>query len=256
MNYKKSHPPLKKSLGQNFLINEIISEKITSYITTHKQCNLIEIGCGDGALTKYLVQKTFCHFYIVELDNTWATLAKERFARANVTICHKDFLEFNFPKEGKNCVIGNIPYNITYQIIERIIDEYNTIDQVVLMMQEEVAQKLHKTRGKDYGPVSVLTQAFFDVELLNRVDPKEFSPAPKVISRVIKLIPKKNIMHIDNIQEFRNFLRILFKHPRKTIKNNIQSTYLIHKIPQSLHAKRAQELDHNELISLFSEILK
>jgi 16S rRNA (adenine1518-N6/adenine1519-N6)-dimethyltransferase len=245
---------LKKSLGQNFLINEIIAEKIASYTPSSIDTNIIEIGCGDCALTRFLSDMKFYNFHIVELDNQWAEKAQKRFTKKSIFVHNQDFLKFEFPKEKKNCITGNIPYNITYPILEKIIDNFENVESVVLMMQEEVAQKLYKKRGKEYGPISVLIQSFFNVELLDRVGPENFRPQPKVISRVIRMIPKKTNITFDIITDFKKFLGIIFKHPRKTIKNNIVNSMLKDKIDEKIASKRAQELSHEELYLLFKHI--
>jgi 16S rRNA (adenine1518-N6/adenine1519-N6)-dimethyltransferase len=242
---------LKKSLGQNFLNNDILSEKITSHLKTSHSSNILEIGCGNGALTKHIINIPFKEFHIVELDNYFANEALNKYYKKDkIFIYNEDFLDFEFSKDKIWSIIGNIPYNITYPIIEKLINNNEIIDQAVLMMQEEVAQKLYKTNGKGYGPISVLTQSFFKIEFLERVDPKEFVPQPKVVSRIIKLTPNDKYKKIINLVNFKKILEILFKQPRKKIKNNIVNTILENKIQSIFLDKRAQELHFENFIEI------
>jgi 16S rRNA (adenine1518-N6/adenine1519-N6)-dimethyltransferase len=242
---------LKKSLGQNFLKNDILAEKITSHLKTSQSSSILEIGCGNGALTKHIVNIPFKEFHIVELDNYFANEAVNKYQKKDkIFVYNKDFLKFEFAKDKIWSIIGNIPYNITYQIIEKLIENNEIIDQAVLMMQEEVAQKLHKIEGKGYGPISVLTQSFFNIELLERVDRKEFIPEPKVTSRIIKLLPNNSYKKIINLINFKKILAILFKQPRKKIKNNIVGTILENKIKDIFLDKRAQELNFEDFIEI------
>lgn len=245
---------LKKSLGQNFLKNEIIAYKIVENILNEKSENILEIGCGAGAITKYINEKKWKNFWIVELDNFWAEKAKKNYKDAK--IFNKNILDFSLNENLKWLIIGNIPYNITYGILKKIIEWRFFIDKVVLMMQEEVALKLYNKKGKDYGPISVLIQLFFDLELSLKVLPENFDPAPKVTSRVINIIPKKDMPELnkEKYDEFCNFLAVIFKFPRKKIKNNLIGSRYENKIEEKYLDKRAQEIFFNEIYEIFLKI--
>lgn len=240
---------LKKSLGQNFLKNENISKSIVNNIINCKSKNILEIGCGDGALTKYIDQLKFEKFFIVEFDEFWAKKAHEKFKSANV-FC-EDILKFNFPKNETWILIGNIPYNITFKIFQKIILWKNNLEKIIIMTQEEVAKKIIKNHGKDYGPISVLMQLLFEIELLEKIGPENFFPEPKIFSRIISLKPKPEIIFEEKQKDdFKKFLEIIFKFPRKKIKNNILGT-TYKNIDEKFHDKRAQELSSEEIFNLW-----
>jgi 16S rRNA (adenine1518-N6/adenine1519-N6)-dimethyltransferase len=243
---------LKKSLGQNFLKNEIISYKIVENITNEKCENILEIGCGAGALTKFINERNWKNFWIVEFDDFWAGNARKNFKNAKVF--NKNILDFDLKSDLNWIVIGNIPYNITYGILKKIIEWRNFLEKIVLMVQEEVALKLYNKKGKDYGPISVLMQLFFEVELSIKVLPENFSPAPKVTSRIVIFTPKKNMPEIKNYEEFSNFLSVIFKHPRKKIKNNIAASKYESKIEEKYLDKRAQEIFSEEIYEIWVKI--
>ena len=244
---------LKKNLGQNFLKNEIIALKISNYILPKKSENLLEIGCGAGALTKFLITENWKNYQIVEIDNFWANEVKKNFS--GIKVFCKNILDFELIKNKENWnIIGNIPYNITFEILNKIIEWKDDLEKVVFMVQNEVAEKLHKKNGKNFGPISVLIQLFFEIELLYKIYSREFTPKPKVNSRIIRLIPIKNRLIINKIEDFKKFLSILFKQPRKMIRNNIIGTKYQNLIKEEFLNKRAQELFSEKLLILWNEI--
>lgn len=245
---------LKKSLGQHFLKNPILSEKISSSLQSTKDDIILEIGCGAGALTYYLINEKFKELHIIEIDDQWAANAQKNFViKENIFLHHKSILEIDVPTLCHHTslkIIGNIPYNITFEIINFIIKNHEYVQTAIIMMQEEVALKLHKKNGRDYGPISVLTQLYFDVTLHMQVGPQHFTPPPKVTSRVIEL--RKKECNIKDREKFYSFLHILFNHPRKTIKNNIIGTHLEKIITDEvLLQKRAQQFTPLALYDLF-----
>jgi len=254
MKKKSNFPGLKKSLGQIFLKNELIAHTIASLLTPKNENSLIfEIGPGSGILTKKIIESHPKNRVIsIEKDHYWATTLKKNFQ--SVEIIENDFLDFKPIKSTYPWYfIGNIPYNITYPIIEKIILSHQDTEQAVFMIQKEVAEKLAKNKGKNYGPLSVLLQTFFTVELHDIVSPKEFSNPPKVFSQIIRLnkIANPDIKN-EKISSFKNFLKIIFHFPRKKIKNNCSTTFL-EKFPllKDLLNLRAQEIVPKKLIEIF-----
>lgn len=245
---------LKKSLGQHFLKNTILAYQITDHVRTTKNDYLLEIGPGNGALTRYLVNKEYKEYHIVELDSKWAKYIKEEFGKTNIIVHEQDILLFELKINEKYTIISNIPYNITYPILQKIVLWYEQIHVVVIMMQEEVAQKLIKKRGADYGPISILMQLFFDITLLEKVEPKEFIPEPKVNSRVVRFTVKEKLfLGKTDMPIFKDFLSLLFVHPRKKIKHQNISEHILKKISIEIQNKRAQELSPESLVNLFFE---
>jgi 16S rRNA (adenine1518-N6/adenine1519-N6)-dimethyltransferase len=246
----------KIELGQNFLKNDIVAEKLSSYVSDQNDVNLLEIGGGAGALTRHFINLKYNQFRIVELDKDLIGRLKRVIdCRRNVFIDNMNVLDYKLPNdEFAWNIVGNIPFNITFKIIERMIEWSLNINSIVFIVQEEVAQKLYRVGGKGYGPISVLAQYFFSIELLDKLSPKDFQPEPKVSSRIIRLIPKGVNESVD-IDGFSKFLSVIFRLPRKKIKNNIVGTIHEKCFNEDILNKRAQELDLRSLIELYKECL-
>lgn len=245
---------LKKSLGQNFLNNDFLAKKIVSDLSFNDADIILEIGPGNGALTKYITQKEYAWCHIVELDGRWAKYIKEQYATkgSNIIVFELDILLYTLLENKKYLIIGNIPYNITFLILQKIITWSSQITIAVIMMQEEVAQKLIKTRGTDYGPISILMQIVFDISLLEYVPATDFIPQPKVNSRVVQFIPKKTLLlKMNAIEKFKKFLSYFFVHPRKKIKHQGIDPLFLNKLSEETKNKRAQELSPEFFLDLF-----
>jgi 16S rRNA (adenine1518-N6/adenine1519-N6)-dimethyltransferase len=242
----------KIELGQNFLKNDIIAEKISSYVDAKRDVDLLEIGGGSGALTRHLINLKYNQFRIVELDKDLiGQLKSVTGGKESVFVDNMNILDYELADNGfKWNIVGNIPYYITFKIIEKIISLREFVNSVTLIVQEEVAQKFYRVGRKGYGPISVLVQYLFRVELLDKLSPKEFHPEPKVFSRIIRLIPKKIDESID-ICELSKFLGMMFRFPRKKIKNNVAGTKYENCFNEDILNKRAQEMSVENLIELF-----
>ena len=220
--------------------------------------HVLEIGCGDLALSRYLLAEKICRLAIVEYDEKWAHHAKSNLSPSQTTVYHSDICVFDFSQllsmSPTWSVIANIPYYITYEILHLLVSWKANLKQGIIMIQEEVAQKLVKKRGRDYTPFSLFIQYHFDCTLLDKVPPTAFFPEPKVYSRVIQLVPKQNVEPLKNEDAFWKFLKIIFKSPRRTILNNIQGTLYLDTIPEIFHKKRAQEFSLEELIILWNQV--
>ena len=189
----------KKYFGQNFLINETISKKIVLGLDVGKNEQIIEIGPGKGALTKFLIEK-YEHIKLVEIDFDCVIFLKKKFQ--NIDVIHDDFLTVTNEKiQFKNySIIGNFPYNVSSQILFKILENRDHISQVVGMFQKEVADRIcSNSKSKKYGILSVLIQAYFNCEQLFDVAPENFRPKPKINSSVIRLkrnsVKKLNCNH-------------------------------------------------------------
>jgi len=215
----------KKSLGQNYLTDENICRNIVDSFNILQGDVVIEVGPGKGALTKYLIDKTK-NLSVVEIDDNNCKILHEIFPGLN--IIHEDFLKINleeFCKENKVRIIGNIPYNITSEIIFLLVDNRKYIKDAQLMLQEEVAQRIvAKPSCKEYGIPSVLVQAFSKPEMFFNVSKNCFYPKPKIDSRIIHIdfsYSKEAI--INDVAFFRKFVRASFSHRRKTLHNSLKS---------------------------------
>lgn len=224
--FTMAHPlQLKKSLGQHFLKDENILRKIADAVGDVSPFKtVVEVGPGMGALTKYLVQKNHPSFFVVELDNRWAENLAQTFPALKNKIIHADFLktDLNFLQHPAH-VIGNFPYNISSQIVFRIIDEREKVEEVTGMFQKEVALRIAAKHGsKDYGVISVLTQAYYECQYLFDVSPNCFDPPPKVMSGVIQLKRKKEKLNCDE-DKFRLVVKTAFNQRRKMMRNSLKS---------------------------------
>ena len=248
----------KKSLGQNFLIDKNIINKISESINPNKEDLIIEIGPGSGALTKELIKKN-CDVICIEIDQRLKEKLMEIKAN-NLKIVFEDFLKLNLDeiidyKKYKNIYfVGNLPYYITTAIINKIVNESNPY-QIIIMIQKEVADRFNAKVGtKQYGSLSVFLQYNFDIEKVCNVSKNSFEPIPKVDSTVLKLINNKKVKVKDE-EKFYKLIKDSFKQKRKNLRNNLKN-YDLEKIEKILIKNnknlmsRAEELKVEE----FAEI--
>ena len=245
----------KKKLGQHFLNNEEISKKIV--ISHINRNNILEIGPGIGALTKYLINESN-NFYVVEIDDDCVNLLKKDFKSLN--IIKEDVLKLNFNNlfDDKFSIISNLPYNISSQVFFKILDNKDFISEFSFLIQKEVAQRICSTSGnKTYGILSVLLQTYFDLEYLFEVSPDEFNPPPKVNSAVIRGVRNtRNDIGIP-FKLFKNIVKTGFQNRRKTLRNSLKSLNLPETFTSnSIFSKRAEQLDVEDFIWLSNEINK
>ena len=210
----------KKRLGQNFLKTDSIIQSIISEINPSKEKMVIEIGAGRGALT-YPLAQSGARVFAVEFDNDLiGYLSKLLVSYANVEIIHSDFLQYK-PTIAGYILVGNLPYNITSPVIEFACNNRKDIEACYFMMQKEVALRLASTPGqKDWSPLAIFSQLYFDIEVLFDISPKHFSPPPKVVSTYVRMTPKTE-MFVEHPKEFELIVRTCFQQRRKTLQNNI-----------------------------------
>ena len=220
----------KKSLGQNFLQDQNIINKIASSLTPSKNDLIIEIGPGAGALTKELVKKE-CDVICFEIDKRLENiLNKLESDNNNLKVIFEDFLKVNIKtyidtkKYDKLYFVGNLPYYITTAIINKIIKE-STPYEIVIMVQKEVAERFNATPGsREYGSLSVFLQYNFKIEKVCDVNKKCFEPIPKVDSTVIKFkTTSKYKEKVKNEDKFYKIIKDSFTHKRKNLKNNLMN---------------------------------
>ena len=257
--YEKYKP--KKRFGQNFLVDDNIAVKIVKSLGITEEEAVIEIGPGQGALTKHIINST-SKYIAVEIDKNIANALTLK----GYYVVNKDFLEFDFvndvPAGFKNCklkVIGNIPYNITSGILFKLLDSSIKIDSCVIMLQREVAGRLAAKMGtKQYGILAVQFQALAEVKVLFNVPPTAFFPKPDVVSSVIRIDFGNNKQKIKDVKIFKEFVRSAFSKRRKTLKNSLSDFFEKHEVkPGVLNldlTKRAEELSVDEFIRLSNEL--
>jgi len=250
----------KRFLGQNFLVDDNISRKIVKQLDLKDEDLVLEIGPGQGALTKHLAG--FCKSYVaVEIDRSMADTLKEKYGKKG-NIINEDFLKFDLQQLGKPVkIIGNLPYNIASEILFKIFDSRDKIECAVLMVQKEFARRLTAVPNtKDYGIMSVQTQVFSNPKILFNVPPTVFFPKPKVESSVIKLTFEKSRGELLSKDFFKKLVRTSFGKRRKTLKNSLKEMF------EELNLgfddfdmffdfnKRAEDIDINGFINLSNMI--
>ena len=234
----------KKFLGQHFLTDESIAERIARSLTG-RTANLLEIGPGMGVLTKYLVDDARYRFKAIELDTESVDYLHRHYPTLDVI--EGDFLRLDLSKIFDNAtfsIIGNFPYNISSQILFRVFEQRCSVPEVVGMFQKEVAERVAAGPGsKTYGILSVLLSAFYNIEYLFTVHENVFNPPPKVKSAVIRLT--RNDVTKLNCDEklFVQVVKTGFNQRRKTLRNALKPLNLsLDNIPDDLLAKRAEQL--------------
>ena len=217
----------KKYLGQHFLINNEIAKDIVALISDIEKVSILEIGPGMGILTNFLVEKSQ-KVTVIEIDKESINFLKKNIPKLNKKIIEGDFLDVNLNKifENNFTIIGNFPYNISSQILFKVYENKNIINEIVGMFQKEVAERVAAKKGKKRGILSVFIQTFFEVEYCFSVNENEFSPPPRVKSGIIKL--KRNNrkeLKCDN-KLYKKIVKTTFNQRRKTIKNSLKSLNL------------------------------
>jgi len=248
----------KKHLGQNFLINEEIAENIVKSLVLKKSENIVEIGPGKGALTKFIVQKSN-HVKLIEIDLSCVELLKKEFQK--LTVIHDNFLKIELNTLGfkKYALIGNFPYNISSQILFHALKYRNNITEIVGMFQKEVAERIcSKPNSKKYGVLSVILQAYFNCELLFDVSPKDFYPKPKINSTVIRLARNKKKQLDCKHEDFIAIVKGGFSQRRKKLKNALKKITNLddNKNLEPILEKRAENLSVSEFVMLTNYIFE
>lgn len=249
----------KKHLGQHFLKSESIAEIIVSALPiTDDYETILEIGPGMGILTKYLLKISSKKLIAVDIDTESINYLKNKYPKLN--IIEGDFLQLNLDEISSNkiAVIGNFPYNISSQILFKILENREIVSFIVGMFQKEVAYRIASVPGnKDYGILSVLMQTFYNVKYLFSVDEHEFSPPPKVKSGVLLFsIKESNLQCKEKL--FFNVVKTAFNQRRKTLRNALKplNVNLSGTESEKFLDKRAEQLSHEEFSFLATEIEK
>lgn len=217
----------KKHLGQHFLTDKNICKKIADQYKSHQGCNkILEIGPGMGALTEFLLQREELDVYVMDIDRDSIAYLKNHFPALNNKIIEGDFLRADLQTlMGKESfgVVGNFPYNISSQILFKCLDHRDQIPEIMGMFQKEVAERVAEKPGsKTYGIMSVLLQAFYDIEYCFTVDEHVFNPPPKVKSGVIRCTRNKRGSLPCDEKLFIRIVKMSFNQRRKTIRNSIK----------------------------------
>lgn len=243
----------KKSLGQHFLKDNNIANKIADSLDGKSE-NVLEIGPGMGVLTKFLLKKKY-NLMLVEIDSESVSFLINNLDIEESKIIENDFLKLDLTKlfPGNNfSIIGNFPYNISSQIVFKILENRNIINEMCGMFQYEVAERICESEGsKKYGILSVLTQAFFEVSFLFEVSNHLFIPPPKVKSAVITLRRKDEIELGCDEALFFKIVKLSFQQRRKTIRNSLKKINLSNNLREdSIFDNRPEQLSVDQFIEL------
>lgn len=242
----------KKALGQHFLIDQNIAQRIVEQLSPDVE-SIIEVGAGTGILTQYLVQNVLDRFYVIEIDKESIAYLERHFPMLGSQLIQGDFLRADLSQYGKQnmAIIGNFPYNISSQIFFHVLRYKDLVVEVVGMAQKEMAERMAAKEGsKTYGILSVLIQAWYDIDYLFTVHENVFNPPPKVKSAVIKM--RRNT--VTNLGCDENlFVRVVkqaFNQRRKTLRNSLRSMLRPEIIEDEIFNKRPEQLSVQEFIAL------
>ena len=242
---------LKKSLGQHFLKDEGICKMIVAALQENHLERLVEVGPGGGALTKYLLTLPGIEFKAVELDDEKVVYLETAYPAIKGKIIHKSILEIDSPFEQDFTVVGNFPYNISSQILFKVLEWKEQVPVMIGMFQKEVAQRIVSQPGsKVYGILSVLVQAFYEVEYLFDVPPESFNPPPKVISGMIRLKRKTDPVLIKSERSLFILVKAAFNQRRKMLRNALKSLFDDEILEDELFNKRAEQLSIKQFAEL------
>ena len=258
-NYKGYFPRKKKAFGQHFLRKQSVVDNMIDRVDIGPTTSVLEIGCGDGFLTRSILGLTTCKKLLVyEIDKEWIDVVKENITDKRLTINHENILDVDLSlleKEKPLVLLSNLPYQITFPIMFLLQRYKNLFEEGVLMMQEEVAQKIVAKRGRPYSATSIFLQYHFNFELMEKVEPGAFSPPPKIFSRLLYFKPRYDQKKIDNEDLFWKFLKLCFQFPRQTLRNNLRSThYNIDDFSEKILKLRSQQLSFDSFLELWKKI--
>jgi len=230
-----------------------------SAITLTPETTVVEIGCGDGILTRAILASKCKAVHVIEIDPEWADRLAENIQDPRLTIHTIDALHFDFQglkKEGDRLVLlANLPYIITFPLFEKLSHIHTVFDDAMVMVQEEAAERIAHTSGRRYGAVSMYLQYYFDFTAYEKVPPHYFVPAPKVVSRLVRFKPKEALLPIANPEAFWTFVTACFASPRQTLGNNLRrTTYKWQQLSEETLRLRAQQMTLQEMYGLWERV--
>ncbi len=252
---------LKKKHGQHFLKDNQYIIPMIDAVKLDCSISVMEIGCGEGILTDAILQSPCRQLQVFEIDPQWAEHVEQKYgSNSKLKIFLQNILDLDWQTLAADkpwILLANLPYQITFPILYLVKEHRALFLEGVVMVQEEVAQKIAKSSGRGYGYHSLYLQHFFDWKLLDKVPPTAFFPAPKVFSRLLHFKPKLQVDAIENEQEFWKFIKLCFAQPRRTLRNNLmQSAYAMQNIPADWLQKRAQQLSMQDLLEIWQLLQK
>ena len=245
----------KKHLGQHFLKDTSICQRIAGDLKMSKSQNVLEVGPGTGALSKWLIaDKRIQELYLMDVDEESITYLKMLYPERSSNILFEDFLSYDLNKflpDASFNVVGNFPYNISSQILFRCLEFKDRIPEIVGMFQREVAQRIAKGPGsKQYGILSVFMQAYYDIEYLFTVDEDVFDPPPKVKSGVIRCTRNQRTSLPCDEKLFKRVVKTAFNQRRKTLRNSLKPLLSGLELPEKYSGERPEQCSVEDFILL------
>lgn len=249
---------LKKQFGQHFLRQQSVVDHMVEKVSITPETSIFEIGCGDGFLTRTILQTNCARLWIFEIDPDWAQYVTQTYPDKRLTMYCENILDVDWSRFDEYTpwtLLANLPYQVTFPILHMLQQHRRFLKEGVVMVQEEVAQKIVQKGGRGYGFVSVFFQYYFDWQLMDKIRPGAFYPPPKVDSRLLYFKPRTHAQELSAEDPFWKFVKACFKQPRRTLKNNLQqSHYDISCITEDELVQRAQQMSFDGLYQLWQRI--
>ena len=247
--------PLQKKYGQHFLRDQTVVDHMVEHVRWGSGVSVLEIGCGDGFLTRSILKQDFERLWVFEIDPKWVAYVQHTYADARMTIVEDNILDIDFTRLDAYkpwTILSNLPYQITFPLLNLFKRHRLLFQEGVIMVQEEVAQKIVATQGRSFGFVSLFFQHYFSWQLLDKIPPTAFYPPPKVYSRLLYFKPRTVLDSIPDEERFWRFVKHCFHQPRRTLKNNLMSLAIdLKQVPETLLALRAQQMSKEQFIELW-----
>lgn len=251
---------IKKKFGQHFLRESSYLYSMIDHVKIDAHTSVFEIGVGDGALTAEILATKAARLWTFEIDPEWASYVEKKFPDKRLKMHLQDILQVDFSIFQEHqpwILLANLPYQITFPIMHLLQQNKELLQEGVIMVQEEVAQKIVKKSGRGYGYSSLFFQHHFAWTMLDKVPPTAFEPAPKIYSRLLHFRPRLDVVAISQEEAFWKWIKMLFHQPRRTIKNNLaQSHYDTSMLSAELLSKRAQQLGMEDFLTLWKQMHK
>ena len=254
-------PRKKKAFGQHFLRKQSVVDHMIEAVSVTKDTSVLEIGCGDGFLTRSILASTPCkRLQVFEIDPEWADYVRGTIRDSRLKVTLANVLEIDFEAElGAHkpwVLLANLPYQITFPILFLIQKNKHLFTEGVVMVQEEVAHKIVAQRGKGYNPSTLFLQHHFEWKMMERIEPGAFVPPPKINSRLLYFKPKMDVKPIPDEEQFWAILKLCFRSPRQTLRNNLKTTHLpIDRLSPEQLGLRAQQMSFDGFLALWQQLV-
>lgn len=242
---------LKKSLGQHFLKDELICRQLVDVWRSTNGSHLLEVGPGGGALTRFLLELEGVEFKAVELDEEKVNYLHKKYPSLQGKLIQGSILDIDCPFDVPFTLMGNFPYNISTQIVFRVLEWRDKVPVMIGMFQKEVAERIVAPPGsRVYGILSVLVQAYYEAEYLFDVPPSSFDPPPKVVSGVLRLKRKADEIPVRSERALWVLVKTAFNQRRKMLRNAVKSLFTEETLKQPIFDQRAEQLSVQQFAAL------